>query len=90
MDPNERPLPLSQRLSQIIEDDSGFHIIHVLERKPAGQVSFQEAQPEIRKAIEKQRRDAEQQKFFVNLKSRTKVWTIYDPPEPTAQPAAPK
>jgi len=76
------------RLSQIVEDDTGCHIIHVLERKPAGRVSFEEAQPDIRKAIESQRRSAEQQKFFANLKSRTKIWTIYDPPmDGAVQPA---
>jgi hypothetical protein len=76
------------RLSQVIEDESGYHIVRVIERKPAGQVSFPEAQPEIRKAIESQRRSAEQQKYFANLRTRTKVWTIFDPPaEAGPQPA---
>jgi hypothetical protein len=69
------------KLSQIIEDEQGFHIVHVLERKTAGQVSFQEAQPEIRKAIESQRRSTEQQKYFASLRTRIKpCWTIFDPP----------
>ncbi len=34
-------------LSQIIEDQAGYHIVRVLERKPAGRVPFEEAQPEI-------------------------------------------
>jgi hypothetical protein len=68
------------KLSQIIEDDTGFHIIRIKERKAAGQVSFQEAQPEIKKAIEAQRSAAEQQKYLTNLRARTKVWTIYDEP----------
>lgn len=68
------------KLSQIIEDDLGFHIVHVLERKQAGRVSFLEAQENIRKAIESSRRSAEQQKFFAELKARTKIWTIYDSP----------
>lgn len=66
------------KLSQIIEDETGFHIIHVLQRQEAGQVSFQEAQPEIRKAIDNQRRAAEQQKYLTELRARTKIWTIYD------------
>jgi len=69
------------KLSQIIEDDTGFHILRVIERKEAGQVSFQEAQPEIRKAIEAQKRAADQQKYLTDLKARMKVWTIYDKPE---------
>jgi len=77
------------KLSQLIEDDLGFHIVRVKERKEAGQISFQEAQPEIKKAIESQRAAAEQQKYLTNLRARTKVWTIYDPPtEAASQPAA--
>jgi hypothetical protein len=76
------------KLSQIIEDDLGYHIVHVLERKPAGRVSFLEAQENIRKSIENARRSADQQKFFAELKARTKVWTIYDQPSDTGvQPA---
>ena len=77
------------KLSQLIEDDLGFHIVRVKERKEAGEISFQEAQPEIKKAIESQRAAAEQQKYLTNLRARTKVWTIYDPPtEAASQPAA--
>jgi hypothetical protein len=75
------------KLSQIIEDDAGFHIIRVIERKEAGQVSFLEAQPEIREAIESQRRAAEQQKYLTELRARTQVWTIYDPPDEVASGA---
>jgi parvulin-like peptidyl-prolyl isomerase len=77
------------RLSQIIEDDNGYHIVHVLERKEAGQVSFQEAQPDIKIAIENQRRAAEQQKYLADLRARSKVWTIFDPPtDVAAQPTS--
>jgi hypothetical protein len=80
------------KLSQIIEDEQGFHIVHVLERKAASQISFQEAQPEIRDAIKKQRITAEQQKYLTNLRTRTKVWTIYDAPVDGAPqaPAGPR
>ncbi len=68
------------KLSQIIEDDQGYHIIRVKQRTPAGVVSFEEAQPDIRKKIEAQKRLADQQKYLSELKLRTKIWTIYDPP----------
>jgi parvulin-like peptidyl-prolyl isomerase len=68
------------KLSQIIEDDTGYHILRVIERQPAGQVSFEEAQKGIKKKIENQKRDADQQKYLTELRTRTKVWTIYDPP----------
>jgi hypothetical protein len=76
------------KLSQIIEDESGFHIVRVIERKDAGQVSFVEAQAEIRPAIEQEKRDAKRQKYLSDLRARTKTWTIYDPPaEQAALPA---
>jgi parvulin-like peptidyl-prolyl isomerase len=72
------------KLSQIITDDTGYHILRVKQRQEAGQVSFQEAQPDIKAAIEQQKRSAEQQKYLTELRARTKVWTIYDPPAETA------
>jgi hypothetical protein len=76
------------KLSQIIEDEQGFHIVRVQERKEPGQISFLEAQPEIRKAIQSERSAAEQQKYLAELRTRTKVWTIFDPPSSVAgQPA---
>ena len=75
------------KLSQIIEDDQGYHIVRVKERKPAGVVSFEEQQGEIRKKLEAQKRAAEQQKYMTELRERTKIWTIYDPPAEAANPA---
>lgn len=69
------------KLSPIIEDHVGLHIVRVLERREAGYVSFQEAQPEIRKQIEAQKRAADQQKYLAEVRARTYVWTIYDPPD---------
>ena len=66
------------KLSQIIEDERGFHIVRVLERADAGQVPFQEAQPKIKEAITLQRREAEYKKFVESLRTGTKVWTEYD------------
>src|SRR5262249_26769978 len=43
-------LPLNS-LSQIIETKGGFHIIRVLERKPGGKKTFEDAQGEIKKKI---------------------------------------
>src|SRR4029079_9432804 len=74
------------KLSAIIEDESGFHIIHVLERKDAGQISFQEAQPKIRETIAHQRKAQQHRKDLAEVKRKTKIWTIYDPPEETPPP----
>ena len=35
------------KLSTIMEDEAGFHIIRVLERKPSGKVPFEEAQQKL-------------------------------------------
>ncbi len=43
-------LPVGQ-LSQILEDESGYHIIRVTGRKDAGRVEFEQAQAEIRKKL---------------------------------------
>jgi hypothetical protein len=68
------------KLSQIIEDDTGYHIIRVKERTQAGYISFQDAQPDIRTALKLQKQNDERQKIFAELAAKTKVWTIYDPP----------
>ena len=74
------------KLSPIIEDQVGLHIVRVLERRDAGYISFQEAQSEIRRRIEAQKRALDQQKYLEELRARTYVWTIYDTPDaPTGQ-----
>jgi hypothetical protein len=77
------------RLSQIIEDESGFHILRVLERKEPGQISFQEAQPDIRDTIAMQKQMADRQKILIQLRTRTKIWTIYDQSTPDDASANP-
>jgi hypothetical protein len=67
------------KLSQVIADDQGYHIIRVKERRGAGVVAFAEVQTEIREKIEAQKRSAEQQKYLTELRERTVIWTIYDP-----------
>ncbi|HEX5106563.1 MAG TPA: peptidyl-prolyl cis-trans isomerase [Pirellulaceae bacterium] len=79
------------KLSQIIEDDQGYHIVRVIERTPAGQVSFLDAQKEIKKAIELRKRDGDYKKIVEKLSHGTQVWSIYDSSTATAppQPGAP-
>jgi hypothetical protein len=66
------------KLSERIEDERGFHIIRVIERTPAGQVSFLEAQPGIKKALIAQKLDADYKEYVEMLRTSTRVWTIYD------------
>ena len=71
------------KLSAILEDSRGYHIVRVLERTQAGQVDFIEAQPGIKDAIIAQKRQADINKYVESLRAKTPVWTIYDD-EPTA------
>jgi hypothetical protein len=66
------------KLSQIIEDSRGYHIIRVIERTPAGQVPFLEAQKKIKESITSRKREADYKKFVQQLGKGTQVWTIYD------------
>jgi parvulin-like peptidyl-prolyl isomerase len=77
------------KLSQIIEDDRGYHIVRVLERTEAGQVPFLEAQVKIKEAIIAQRREADTKRVLDELRTKTHIWTIYDEaPELARQPGA--
>jgi len=69
-------LPLNE-LSRIIEDDSGYHIIRVLERRGAGRTQFTEAQVSIKKKIEDEKRKIAFQKYMSELRRDIPVWTIY-------------
>jgi hypothetical protein len=66
------------KLSQIIEDEKGYHIVRVLERTEAGSVSFLEAQPGIKESIKSQKLEADYKQYVEMLRTSTRIWTIYD------------
>lgn len=66
------------RLSQILRDERGCHIVRVQERTEAGQIPFTEAQTRIKEAIVMQKRNAQYKEYLVELRKSTPVWTIYD------------
>ena len=66
------------KLSQILEDERGFHIIRVLDRTDAGQVPFVEAQKKIKEAIIAAKKEKQFKDYTTGLKTKTPVWTIYD------------
>jgi parvulin-like peptidyl-prolyl isomerase len=81
-------LPVN-RLSQIIEDDRGFYIVRVLERREAGHLPFREVQTNIKQAFQKKHFDEQLSQYIANLRDGIRVWTIYDggpsgmtPPKP--------
>jgi parvulin-like peptidyl-prolyl isomerase len=71
-------------LSPIIEDERGFHIVRVIERREAGRTPFAETQSGIRKKIIAQRTEKAKKDFVEEIRLNTQVWTIYDKPQ---QPA---
>lgn len=76
-------LPLG-RLSLKLEDQTGYHIIRVLEREPARRVSFVEAQESIRDKLSEADRKRQVQQYLERLRQLTYVWTIFDQVAPPA------
>jgi len=66
------------RMSQIIADETGFHIVRVVERVEAGRKPFLEAQTEIRKKLHEMDVERQRKDFLAKMKERTPVWTIFD------------
>ena len=66
------------RLSKILEDDDGCHIVRVIERQDETFVSFTEAQESIREKIKEQRSGAALREYVKRLREEFPVWTIFD------------
>lgn len=73
------------KLSDIIEDEQGFHIIVVLERTDTTRVPFTEAQVEIKAKIKKERQNQMVSEYVAEIKKQTPVWTIFDGDEKQAK-----
>ena len=65
------------RLSSILMDDVGFHIIRVVERKDSGHVPFTTAQTEIREAMEREHKEDLVKTYIERLKKETYVWNMF-------------
>ncbi len=70
-------LPVNQ-MSQILQDTDGLRIVRVLERKPAGRVPFEEAQPEIKKKLLEEAEKKSEDDYLAAVKQRVPVWTIFE------------
>ncbi|TWU15007.1 Peptidyl-prolyl cis-trans isomerase D [Novipirellula galeiformis] len=69
-------LPLNA-LSEIIEDETGFHIIRVLGRKEAGFTPLSEVQDEIRAKIREQKIAESQKNVMKEMQLRVQVWSLF-------------
>ena len=78
-------IPLD-RMSEIIEDAQGLHIVRVLERKPAGVQPLAELQDQIRSDLKKEKILAAQNEMLEQMQQRVPVWSIYPDDFPGAKP----
>ena len=65
-------LPVGE-LSDLIETQRGFHIVRVIERTPANRTPFLEAQMDIKKKIEGEKRKAAFEKYAAKLREEIPV-----------------
>jgi peptidyl-prolyl cis-trans isomerase C len=63
-------------LSPIVETSFGFHIIKMIERKPAGTVSLEEAKPRIKEYLDQSNKRKATQLYVNDLKSKATVETF--------------
>ena len=68
-------------LSDIIESDTGFHIVRVLERQNEGHVPFRDAQVEIREKIVEEKRNEILAKHVEKLRAEIPIEYLIDTPE---------
>lgn len=78
-------LPL-RRLSDVIEDEVGVHIIEVLERDPARTQDQVEIQTEIRKRLSKARFKQKSEEFRKKVLDRTVIWSRWPEDIPGSRP----
>lgn len=71
-----RDLKIGQLSDGIVSED-GYHIIRVLERKPAGRTPFTEVQAEIRKTLEAEQRQKLVGAEIKKLRREASVWTAF-------------
>jgi len=70
-------LPIN-RLSRIIEDNQGYHIVRVLERQPATRTPFEEVRAEIEEKLRRQDIDRQVKEYLARLQERATIWTVFD------------
>lgn len=65
-------------LSQVLEDEDGFHILRVVQRDELKRTPFTEVQPEIKKILQAGDKDQHRTDYIAKLRERTRVLTIFD------------
>ena len=65
-------------MSPILEDETGFHIVRVVEREDAYRTPFEEIQGEIRESIKNDRKQERLQEFVAKLREEIPITTVFD------------
>lgn len=65
-------------LSQVIEDAEGYHIVRVLERKPAGITPFEEVLAKIKKQLEDEIGNKKMDEYMAKLQREATIRTAFD------------
>jgi hypothetical protein len=78
-------LPMN-KLSQVIEDPDGYHIVRVIERTDALTLSFSEVQAEIRKKLTEEVTKKLEKEFLDKVRAETPIWTRWPEDFPGSLP----
>jgi foldase protein PrsA len=69
------------QLSEVVESEFGFHIIKVVDKKPATTASFEEKKEEIKEMLTDQRKNEVAQSYIEELKAGAKIENFFAPDE---------
>jgi peptidyl-prolyl cis-trans isomerase C len=61
------------QISDVVTSQFGYHVIKVTERKPGRVVPFEEAVPQIKQFLERQKKQDKQNAFVDGLKKKSKI-----------------
>jgi len=78
-------LPLNA-MSEIIVDETGMHIIRVLDRRASGFTPLSEVQDEIRAKIRQNKITESQKTVMEEMSKRIPIWTLFPDDFPEAKP----
>jgi hypothetical protein len=73
-----------QAMSHILEDEDGYHIVRVLERKEAYRTPYLEAQVAIHKQLKDEQYEKKKDAYLGKLRQQNPIWTIFDSQVPEA------
>ena len=78
-------LPLN-KISGVIQDRQGFHIVRVLEREEAGYTASSALQDELRAKIRERKIETSQRNALDRMREKIPVWTLFPDDIPGSKP----